>query len=836
MKSLYDSKATINFCYFKSWKCCRCSYKFCGNVEKKAQFSTALKTKIALEPEISKKKNKVEFKKEYKELFKLLKARECSLVNKTVLDRTKVCKNASDRTKNFKISENFTDLCNKENISQSELLEKPKNHEITEGIYTVKFTKPKKKKASSKKDSPDSNEENAKKLKRKKKKLSLKQENIKQVTKYSYDVHALKSYVEISINANEVEKTQIYLRKKMMSLKKKYKIETLGVDLYNLLISGWAKKGRLDKIKEVFSFMEEDQVSPNLQSYVGYLEGISNCKLKDINQMQQVIMDMKKKKNLCPEDILKKCVFKGDQREKVIEVLGFVGVDVFSDPIEIGDAYSCRLLQKLNAKSFGRGESFPNFGFQEKDIDSISSSQLEMESRFQLRIKSVDARTYLEKCENVWREEFTKSINKFKIEEKGSHAQNFYREDSIYPYISVIDTNILVNLMLQQVKALAEMGEFYNPSEKFIFKELGIKVMNHYFIWLNKTNKITDKVLLIYKEYLQYFLDKKLLAKYTPREYWEYLKQQNSKGPTIDITFTPWPHGVQVKIGSKLYSIMLQKVTFDENQVKKKIQQKFLTPGFYLHCESGFIDGEFRLSRNIGTHSLLCKLYRDAKLDYLEFDATLIPMLSPPKPWVKYDSGGFLITSTPFIRFNENAMHLNDFYSQVPPKNLNPCFDSLNSLSICPWTINKPVLDLIIDVFRKGGDEILDVPLNPNTLPPAPKVLSSMTQQERIIARGKKQEIRKKKCEASSLWYDCLYKLSIANHFRDEVFWFPHNLDFRGRTYPTPPHFNHLGSDLIRSILLFAEGQPLGKNGLDWLKIQLINLTGLKKEILILYD
>ena len=34
---------------------------------------------------------------------------------------------------------------------------------------------------------------------------------------------------------------------------------------------------------------------------------------------------------------------------------------------------------------------------------------------------------------------------------------------------------------------------------------------------------------------------------------------------------------------------------------------------------------------------------------------------------------------------------------------------------------------------------------------------------------------------------------------------------------------------MIRSILMFAQGKPLGKGGLDWLKIHLINLTGLKK-------
>lgn len=81
-----------------------------------------------------------------------------------------------------------------------------------------------------------------------------------------------------------------------------------------------------------------------------------------------------------------------------------------------------------------------------------------------------------------------------------------------------------------------------------------------------------------------------------------------------------------------------------------------------------------------------------------------------------------------------------------------------------------------------------------------------------------------------SLRMDALYKLSIANHVRDEVFWFPHNMDFRGRTYPCPPYFNHLGNDVTRAILLFAEGRPLGPKGLDWLKIHLINLTGLKKK------
>ncbi|KAE8700156.1 DNA-directed RNA polymerase 3 [Hibiscus syriacus] len=58
----------------------------------------------------------------------------------------------------------------------------------------------------------------------------------------------------------------------------------------------------------------------------------------------------------------------------------------------------------------------------------------------------------------------------------------------------------------------------------------------------------------------------------------------------------------------------------------------------------------------------------------------------------------------------------------------------------------------------------------------------------------------------------------------EEGFYYPHNLDFRGRAYPMHPHLNHLSSDLCLGVLEFAEGRSLGRSGLHWLKIHLANL------------
>lgn len=168
--------------------------------------------------------------------------------------------------------------------------------------------------------------------------------------------------------------------------------------------------------------------------------------------------------------------------------------------------------------------------------------------------------------------------------------------------------------------------------------------------------------------------------------------------------------------------------------------------------------------------------------------------------------------------------------SKTPIKQLYPAFDCLNQLGTIPWRINEPMLDILIQIFRNGGSEELNVPQPPSALPSLSELIS---REDGKIDNSKIShlvvQLKRRKNEMYSLWCDCLYKLSLANHYRDKVFWLPHKLDFRGRVYPVPPHLTHLTSDLGRSILMFAQGKPLGPDGLDWLKIHTINLTGMKK-------
>jgi DNA-directed RNA polymerase, mitochondrial len=60
-------------------------------------------------------------------------------------------------------------------------------------------------------------------------------------------------------------------------------------------------------------------------------------------------------------------------------------------------------------------------------------------------------------------------------------------------------------------------------------------------------------------------------------------------------------------------------------------------------------------------------------------------------------------------------------------------------------------------------------------------------------------------------------------------FYFPHQLDHRGRAYPVPQLINPQLDDAGRAPLEFADGKPLGERGAYWLAVHLANCYGKNK-------
>ncbi|KAJ6768595.1 DNA-DIRECTED RNA polymerase [Salix koriyanagi] len=198
-----------------------------------------------------------------------------------------------------------------------------------------------------------------------------------------------------------------------------------------------------------------------------------------------------------------------------------------------------------------------------------------------------------------------------------------------------------------------------------------------------------------------------------------------------------------------------------------------------------------------------------------------MPMLVPPLNWTGYDQGAHLFLPSYVMRIHGSKQQ-RDAVKRASRNQLEPVFKALDTLGNTKWRINKRVLVVIDRIWASGGNlaglvDREDVPL--------PEEPQTEDEAETRKWTWKVRSVKKENSERHSQRCDVELKLAVARKMKDEEgFYYPHNLDFRGRAYPMHPYLNHLGSDVCRGILEFAEGRPLGKSGLRWLKIHLANL------------
>ncbi|PRQ53261.1 putative DNA-directed RNA polymerase [Rosa chinensis] len=198
-----------------------------------------------------------------------------------------------------------------------------------------------------------------------------------------------------------------------------------------------------------------------------------------------------------------------------------------------------------------------------------------------------------------------------------------------------------------------------------------------------------------------------------------------------------------------------------------------------------------------------------------------MPMLVPPLNWTGYDKGGHFFLPSYVMRIH-GAKQQREAVKRTPREQLEPVFKALDTLGNTRWRVNKRVLNVVDRIWASGGRLADLVDRSDVPLPEKPD-----TEDETLLKKWKWKvtSVKKENRERHAQRCDIELKLAVARKMKDEEgFYFPHNLDFRGRAYPMHPYLNHLGSDLCRGILAFAEGRPLGKSGLRWLKIHLANL------------
>jgi len=280
-----------------------------------------------------------------------------------------------------------------------------------------------------------------------------------------------------------------------------------------------------------------------------------------------------------------------------------------------------------------------------------------------------------------------------------------------------------------------------------------------------------------------------------------------------------WGQRIEIKVGAALIDLVMANATF-QNKEGEDI------PAFTRHYQN--MDGgqsvkqfaiiQFNPKVRVkieSDHEVMSKLHPQ-----------LPPMVCHPQPWTDATKGGYLQLSTSLMRTKGVKSQMQALRSA----DLRQIFRALDTLSAVRWRVDPTQFGLLKEVWARGGG-IAGIPSAEDPelyteTPPKLEKTSELEPEEKTAYNRRRARIKRDNANMNSLRCDFKLKLEVAESALGHPIWFPHNVDFRGRAYPVPPHFNHLAADPSRGLLLFDEAKPLGADGLHWVKIHLANLFG----------
>jgi DNA-directed RNA polymerase len=286
-----------------------------------------------------------------------------------------------------------------------------------------------------------------------------------------------------------------------------------------------------------------------------------------------------------------------------------------------------------------------------------------------------------------------------------------------------------------------------------------------------------------------------------------------------------WPMAIKAKVGAFLMSALIDiaklPVSKEHSETKEIITQ--MQPAF-SHGH------QYKMGKKVGVVTSNPVLVKQMKREPVHsLLAKHLPMLVEPEPWTHFNKGGYISHPAKVMRIklgDKDQRHYAE--AAIGKGDMEQTFKGLDVLGKTSWRINQPVFDVMLEAWNSGEGIANIPPENPNLeIPSEPEPSKDPLERRRWIREVKLVENLRSGYHSQRCFQN--FQLEIARALRNEVFYFPHNVDFRGRAYPVPPYLNHMGADHCRGLLTFGEGKELGATGLRWLKIHLANVFGYDK-------
>lgn len=205
-----------------------------------------------------------------------------------------------------------------------------------------------------------------------------------------------------------------------------------------------------------------------------------------------------------------------------------------------------------------------------------------------------------------------------------------------------------------------------------------------------------------------------------------------------------------------------------------------------------------------------------------------MPMKEAPLPWSNLYGGGYRtseIRKKALVKLDGRADG-----KRLDGADLSKVYSAANTLQQTPWKINTKVLEVVRHYWEKGiaiGDM---VPREDLPLPPKPANFDR-DRDAQFAWRRQAAMVHQRNNQFRSHRLQVARMLFMADELGMDEFYYPYQLDFRGRFYCVPYFLQPQGMGLARGLLQFSRGMPVqaGSSAHGWFVVHGANCYGIDK-------
>ena len=204
-----------------------------------------------------------------------------------------------------------------------------------------------------------------------------------------------------------------------------------------------------------------------------------------------------------------------------------------------------------------------------------------------------------------------------------------------------------------------------------------------------------------------------------------------------------------------------------------------------------------------------------------------LPCVVPPKEWTAPNVGGYYSQELEMLPLVKGTTK--EYLTELATVKMPVVYEGINYLQQVGWSVYSPILATVEEHWHLSREVGTLPSAEDRPLPPKPTDIDS-NREARIAWKRKAAAVWELNIRSRSKRIAAMQIITTGKRYGDDTFYYPHQLDFRGRVYTVPHPLTVQGSDLCRGLLQFSTGLHIETDeAARWLAIHGANSFGYDK-------